>query len=541
MNSLPNLDLLSVGVVVIATCILGFAVYFSNKKSITNRMFLYYSVISMIWGISNYFLYKITNTVYELWSLRILVFLATFHVLFLYQLFLVFPNERFLFSKRHKYLLIPGALLISLLTLTPVVFVKINFIGPNGVYVAEKGFGIVVFIIYALGLTIKTFILLFYKTKNATGLEKKTLQIISLGTILSYSMVIIFNMILPGVFNKTKFFIYTPAFLSPSIILTAYAILKHKLLRIKAIRAIVLIILLLSVVFLEVTYSNDIQEIILRGGIFLLIMCFSIFLLNLIINEEFTKNKIEVLAKELENSNLKLKELDELKSRFVSLATHHIATPLTAIKGYVSLLQEENIIEKSSHNKETLASIERLSDNLVTVIRDYLDVSSIEQGDIKYKFSTVNLKTVIEEIIEEYKFKILNKNIQLVFSFKETGSYMIEVDEEKIRQALSNILDNSIKYTKEGKIMIELENHESQIQLKITDSGIRILPSISPKLLQKFTQTGDKNEADIIGNGLGLYVAKQWIEGCGGKLGINTKESVDGVEFKIDFKESTSI
>src|SRR5438093_6604939 len=105
MNLFINFDLLSVGITVAGIGILGFTVFFNNPKSITNKSFLLFSLVSVFWGIANYLNYKFSSETYILWTLRILIFLATWHAFSLFQLLYVFPKEEVRFSKSYKYIL----------------------------------------------------------------------------------------------------------------------------------------------------------------------------------------------------------------------------------------------------------------------------------------------------------------------------------------------------------------------------------------------------------------------------------------------------
>ena len=368
--------------------------------------------------------------------------------------------------------------------------------------------------------------------------QKRPLQIILAGSLISYSLIIVFNLIFPALLHRTQYIPLSSLFIFPSIILTAYAILKHRLLNIKSAESVILIFILLTVTFLQVIYSHTLNETLIRGGVFLLILGFSIFLLRTIINAEEQKERIELLANELGDANYKLIELNELKNKFTSLATHHIATPLTAIKGYVSLLQEGNYKNKSLEQKQTLKDIDRLTDSLTNVIRDFLDISRLENTQGAFDSSQVDLNILVNEVAQAFRARIEDKGLQFTY-ISQHDPLPITTDKVKLTQALSNILENSMMHTRSGEISLSASQEAYKYKIIITDTGYRNLPKTPNQLLNKFSRTGNITEANVIGSSLGLYLTKQLTEALGGDFRIIHEEEKDLTTFTVElFSES---
>jgi hypothetical protein len=155
MNILQNLDLFSVGLATAATGVLGFVIFFSNKKSITNKTFLGFAIITILWSVINYLTAQPIGSYYGLLFIRLTVFLGLFHALFFYQLFTVFPDENFTFSNRYRYLMVPWALCVAALTLTPLIFRSATTVLESGrVTEAQPGL-----LIPLYGITIGYFII----------------------------------------------------------------------------------------------------------------------------------------------------------------------------------------------------------------------------------------------------------------------------------------------------------------------------------------------------------------------------------------------
>jgi signal transduction histidine kinase len=209
----------------------------------------------------------------------------------------------------------------------------------------------------------------------------------------------------------------------------------------------------------------------------------------------------------------------------MSLATHNISTPLTAVNGYISLLQEEHSQEMSKEGKSLLDTARRSTTNLVNVIRDFLDVSRLERGKVLYNYTQFDVKASLDHIIKKYSVTTESRGLKLSYIKENDADFQIYADKEKFEQAISNIIDNTIRYTQQGEIKIELTKQQNKCYVIISDTSIRKVPVMSEKLAKKFTETGGADEANIIGHGLGLYVAKQYIEGQSGTFQIRQQKN----------------
>ncbi|MBX4197792.1 hypothetical protein KW782_00455 [Candidatus Parcubacteria bacterium] len=527
MNIPIHLDLFFVGIVVITTCVFGFAVYFSNTKSITNRIFLLFSLVTALWGVANYLVYQIAKPEYVLWVIRFSVFLATFHAFLLYEMFLIFPSDNYHFSKKNKFILIPMTIFVALLTLTPLVFFEIEPTS-QGISGLTVGMGVLFFVLLTFCLAIMAFVNLIKKIRHEKSLNARSpLIIILIGFIISFSMILVLAMIVPVFFNYTGFNKYSALMIFPFIALTAYSILRHKLLNIKSIPVLILICFLLLFTLFEAISSNNTNELLLSSGLVFIEIILSIFLLKIVIGGEHQKVEIERVVEQLKN-------LDELKSKFMSLARHQIGTPLTAVKGYVSLLDDGIYGEVPLEMKPTLVTIQRLVDKFVHIIKDFIDVTKLEQQEVKYNFVECDLHQLICEIVKEYNVSMLERGLKVKYSFNHDVVFTVNADKEKLKQALVNVFENIFKFARNGSVLIELFYDFKAFTLKITDNNHRILPAVNSKLISKLTHSGDEYEASIVGNDLGLYVAKKYIEAHGGNFQVSPSIHGRGTTFSIN-------
>lgn len=538
MDILNNLDLLSVGVAIAGIGILGFVVYFNNKESITNRSFFYFSIATILWGIVNYLSYQFSNETVVLWLLRFIMFFAVFQAFFLYRLFHVFPEKEFEFSERHTKTLIPIVVITAIVTLTPYVFS--NVVGGTAVgevALVEKGPGIILFAIVSVGLVFRGLYLFIRKTLAANSLERKSFFLILFGTILMFGLIIGFNFVLPAFFNKPEYIPLGAVFIIPFVVFASYAILKYKLFDIKIVATAILVFVLSVVVLIEIIFADTFVDILLESSIFVLVLIFGIMLLKSVRKEVALREKIEKLAKNLEKANTHLKELDKLKSEFVSFATHQIRAPLTAIKGYISLIQEGSYGPVSDDVKGAVDKIYQASNSLVLVVEDYLNISRIEMGKMKYNFEVKDFGKLVSEIVKELEPNVKKAGLELSVNIDASKEYKTNIDESKMRQVIVNLIDNAIKYTKKGSITISLSKDEKRkkLLLKISDTGIGISKETMPILFSKFIRAKKANEVNIHGTGLGLYIAREMTQAHkGGKLWAESEGEGKGSRFYVE-------
>ncbi|MFH1990633.1 MAG: HAMP domain-containing sensor histidine kinase [Patescibacteria group bacterium] len=252
------------------------------------------------------------------------------------------------------------------------------------------------------------------------------------------------------------------------------------------------------------------------------------------------REEIERLAKELEKANVRLKELDQAKSEFVTITSHQLRAPITAIKGYSSMLMEGTFGPVPEKARTAVDRILQSSDRLVRLIADFLNLSRIERGKMEYDFQKFDLKDLVKSIFDDF-FQINGKRkIPLKFSLEldENEKFMVTADQEKVRQAMSNLIDNALKYTKEGfaKISLYKNPEKNTIIFKVQDSGMGMDKDSLARIFQKFTRAHNGTlSVHVEGTGLGLYVAKEIMSAHGGDIWAESRGIGKGSSFSIEF------
>ena len=236
------------------------------------------------------------------------------------------------------------------------------------------------------------------------------------------------------------------------------------------------------------------------------------------------------LYKELQDANVKLSSLDKIKTEFLGLASHQLRSPLTAIKGYVSMVLEGDYGDINDQVRETCRRIFQSSKNLGVIVEDLLNVSKIEQGGMKYEMEPFSLTEIAESVSKDLSIVAESKDLKLDFKSDDSKMCMINADKEKIRQVLINFIDNSIKYTKTGGIHVAVKRVDDKVQFTVKDTGVGMTPEIKETLFQKFAR-GEGARMNTSGSGLGLYLAREIVEAHKGKVWVDSEGPDKGSTF----------
>jgi signal transduction histidine kinase len=235
--------------------------------------------------------------------------------------------------------------------------------------------------------------------------------------------------------------------------------------------------------------------------------------------------KVEEATRKLRRNNEKLKALDETKDDFISMASHQLRTPLTSVKGYLSLVLEGDAGKLAPLQQQMLEQAFMSSQRMVYLIADLLNVSRLKTGKFIIESKPVNLATLINEEISQLTESV--KSHQLTLEYNQPKDFPeIPLDETKIRQVVMNFTDNAIYYTQSGgHVTIELLDKPATIEFRVIDNGLGVPKDEQPHLFTKFYRAANARKARPDGTGLGLFMAKKVIAAQGGALIF---ESVEG-------------
>ena len=230
--------------------------------------------------------------------------------------------------------------------------------------------------------------------------------------------------------------------------------------------------------------------------------------------------------------------MDAAKSEFISLAGHQLRAPLTAIKGYASMVLEGSFgkIEESVH--DALRRVIVSADHLVKLAADLLDLSRIEAGKFRYDFTVLDLSDIIKRGLQELEEVSKERGIAVEFIDENKEKLKIKADTDKMHEIVINLVDNALKYTKESTVVVKLEpvslSVDKKLRLSVRDKGIGIPTEDLSKLFTKFARTDAAKKVRPEGMGLGLYFVKKIAEDHGGRAWAESEGLGKGSTFIVE-------
>jgi len=253
------------------------------------------------------------------------------------------------------------------------------------------------------------------------------------------------------------------------------------------------------------------------------------------------EREVEQAVTQLREANEKLVKLDTAKSDFISIASHQLRTPLTVIKGYVSMILEGNFGEIEEKARIPIEKVYESNERLIKLVEHLLNISRIESGRIQYKLEPYDLKNLLDGIINGQKHEAKRKGLDLSFNLPDVEIPLVNIDPPKIRQVIINLIDNAIKYTykskkKRGFVLVRLKYLPEKMILRliVEDNGLGISKEDMPNLFKKFSRGKEISIVHTEGTGLGLYVSKQIIEAHDGNIYAESEGTNRGSKIYFD-------
>lgn len=517
-----------------------------GKRNVTNIIYSIFVFFASFWSIMLGFFILEENLGRSLYIANLYYFFAAGIPLFFLYFSFVFPNNTFKVSKTYiAFLSIPLVLIGALFLLDK------NFL-IQGIWFTEWGKDVVIntynYILYSLYFLTLTAFAYFnlatsYQQSRREGkiTEGKQLKWIIIGTLVGFVFGMIFDLFLP-LFGNYRYIYIGPIFSFSMVVAIAYSIMKYHLFNIKVVATEIVVFILWVFILVRAILAETPREQFINIGLLCVMVIVGIILIQSVIREVDQREKIEKLAVDLEHANERLKEVDQLKSEFLSLATHQIRAPLTAIKGYSSLILEGDYGEVPEGILKPVDVIAKSCQNLVMIVNDFLNISRIEQGRMKYDLGVFDLISVTQQVITELRPNIEHTGLMCSCHVRDDrDSVMVYADLGKVKQVIINLIDNAIKYTPSGSITVEVSKHDTFAQLRVSDTGIGISSEDIKKLFNKFSRAKDANKTNVLGTGLGLYVAKQMIEAQNGKIWIESEGVGKGTTAIVELPLDTHV
>lgn len=412
--------------------------------------------------------------------------------------------------------------------------------GSSGAMVFGKGYPIYIF--YILAFLVAGVAVLIKKYRESAGMFKVSIRSI-LTALFSASAVAVSTMLFFPLFGGGHDLFWVGHMVTIIFgFATSFVLVKYNFWSLKVIATEFFILIVALVLVIELFLATSTLDLFIKAGITVFIIFSSSFLVGSVKREIESGDRIARLLSDLDYLYKQLKVLDAKKSEFLSIASHHLRDPLTAIRGYASMLTEGSFGELSAPLKEAVEKILESSKRLITMISDFMDISRIESGDMNYNFADVDMKKLVLDLADEMKFNAEHMHLGFDVTVDEgssgDGSFVTVGDAGKLRQVVSNLIDNSIKYTPRGhlSILLRKSSDKKKILFSIADTGIGMNDLTKEKIFRKFSRAEGVNKVYTEGTGLGLYVAKEIITKHKGRIWAESKGEGLGSIFFVELE-----
>jgi signal transduction histidine kinase len=533
-NAVRSLALYSHLLPITVTLILSFFVLIYSPKSIKKTVFFLFCILLSLWLLGDLVTWHSNNyyLVAGFWS--ILDFINITFYLTLLGFFILYVHDR---ESLPVWFLIGSVLALIipfLFTITGLVVG--DFDQPNCEMLGNDFIRVYKLYFEVLVASLIFFIGTYKVTKNWED-SKRRAQIMTL-TLSSTAFLFIFSgseylATSTAIYEITLYALFSlPIF----VLILTYNIIEQGTFKFKRDSfslARLLFSIFIIVAAFNLTLADDFLETMTTGASVVVTTGFGLLLLRSARREMLQREEIEKLAKGLEKANNRLRELDKQKSEFVSIASHQLRSPLTAMRGYASMLIEGSFGELNEKQKEVLTHIQGSGKLMASSIEDYLSISRIESGNMKYEYNDFNLKELAEQLVDELRNDATAKGLLLLYKSDINGQGIVHADKGKVYQILHNLINNSIKYTPKGTITVFVTDDikTKMISVQITDTGIGMNQATLAKLFEKFSRAENANEVNIKGTGLGLYVARALARAMNGEVSAASEGDGKGSTF----------
>lgn len=226
------------------------------------------------------------------------------------------------------------------------------------------------------------------------------------------------------------------------------------------------------------------------------------------------------------------KQIDQVKTEFVSLASHQLRTPISSLKWNIELLTSERTGTLNEKQQKYTEKIERAAERMDALVADFLNVSKLELGTFAPRAKQLDIKMQFESIFDEFIEKIESKGLQVLTNYDESIPTMV-VDKRLFRMVMSNLISNAVKYTPNGgTVTVGYSGNNRRITFTIADTGMGVPKADQEMLFTKLFRAKNAREQVPDGTGLGLYVVKQAVEVMKGEISFVSKEN-EGTTFEV--------
>lgn len=443
-----------------------------------------------------------------------------------------FPKPKPLhWSREWIHWAVAGAFSVAILATGAIVHGVVVF--PSGIKdVIQNPVGWFLYAVLFLFYFLSAHLILFLKYVRSQGLSRTHLRYLFSSVFLGGEIFgVFFNLLLPSpIFDEWRYIWTGPVLTAIVIVPTiSYAITRYQLLDIKVIATETLVLGAGVLAFVDIFFARNNGEILFRTFIFLAVCLLGYLIIRSVLNEIHRREEVQRLAEDLKSANVKLEELSEMKSNFISIASHQLRAPIGGVRAYMAMMRDGDFGKfKKKVNDVLDLNLETLG-HLLQVIETFLNVTRFEAGRISIQEEPLDLCEITESVHKELAMVAARKKIDFRLLCAQQHVEVVG-DREKLRNVVFNYVENALKYTESGSIHTSIALVKGKAELRVTDTGIGIAPEEVPNLFAKFVRAGGGFKI-AHGSGLGLYVAKMLVEAHGGEVFVESPGTGKGSTF----------
>ena len=513
----------------IINLILGIIIVLGGYDKKKTLPFAFFAFSSFLLSVADYFIYETRILFFDRLAYAFGVMIPTFLLAWIYNYSMKNPKRSVNFL-----IYLTGLLFSALSILSDFIIYDIRE-NPTVGLVDEKGslfFLYIAFYVFSYASVLAG--LLYSLIKSNVDIIKNQAKVILIGFFIYGSSAIFFGLILP-VFGYEKLVDFDVVVSVIFVAFTTYAIAQYKWMDIKVIAVQLLALLITGISFVEIFVADSFQMIIYKTLVFLSLSIVSYLLVKSVMSEIRRKEELQIMADKLATANDQLRKLDNAKTEFISIASHQLRTPLTSVKGFISLIIEGSYGEINAGVRDALTKVYASSERLIQLVEDLLNVSRIESGRMQFTFEKGNIAEMMQELYDNFMLVAKNKDLYLDIKLPKQGLPEVTMDPSKVREVISNFTDNALKYTEKGGVTMKAEEtKEKTVKITISDTGIGVPADEMQYLFKKFSRGKDTGRLHAGGTGLGLYVGKNIVDAHHGKVWVESDGEGKGSRFIIE-------
>lgn len=522
-------------VILIATgnLILGTIVYLKNRASNINRTFLGFSLFLTVWIVGAFSSELVKNLNISLILSRVVYTSVILAAVSLFYFSIFFSKEKLKTIVNCVYLGI--SVVVIYITLFTRLVITEAISRPWGFDLASGRFYFI-FISWVLILTILSVYKFFFLYRKSDSYQKQQLLYFLLGFGIFIFANIFFNVFIRQLTGNDiyyRFGNYSSIFLVGFI---AYAIVKRELFGIKVILTELLVGLVALILFIELVLSKSLSLILLKSGIFIAFVYLGVSLIKSVLKEIKNAEQIQKAYELEKHAHKELKRLDEAKTQFLMATQHHLRTPLTSMRGYVDLILGGIYGRVPQKLKEVILKFEKSTINEIKIVNELLDISQFQLGkEVVSLKPNIQIEPILNEVIEELKFEAESEGIYLKLEKDEKPLPLIKADPSKLKVALSNIIDNAVKYTNKGGVTVKCQISNDKLQIIVQDTGMGMSEEEQENLFTRLFERGaEAKKVFTTGRGIGLYLTAKIIEVHHGRIWAESEGKGKGSTFYVE-------